>query len=52
MEKPKQIREVLQQCVPLLRQNPDHMMIFVDKGKLVATGAASLTGALTAPKPA
>ncbi|MFK0666573.1 phage tail protein [Aeromonas salmonicida] len=43
MEKPKQIREVLQKCVPLLRQNPDHMMIFVDKGKLVATGAASLS---------
>ncbi|WP_269769812.1 phage tail protein [Aeromonas salmonicida] len=34
---------MLQQCVPLLRQNPDHMMIFVDKGKLVATGAASLS---------
>ncbi|MFM5467909.1 phage tail protein [Aeromonas veronii] len=43
MEKPKQIRELLQQSVPQLGQNPEGLILTIGKGQIVATGAHSLS---------
>lgn len=43
MEKPKQIRELLQQSVPQLGQNPERLILTIGEGQIVATGATSLS---------
>ncbi|MGL6405521.1 phage tail protein [Aeromonas veronii] len=43
MEKPKQIREVLQKCVPYLAQNPDKLHLYIPTGGVESTGARSLS---------
>jgi hypothetical protein len=43
MLKPKQLREVLTKCVPLLQRNPDSLNMFIDNGRMVSTLASSLS---------
>lgn len=38
MNKPNQIRDLLSNAVPHIRQNPDCLKIFVEEGRIVATG--------------
>lgn len=39
MNKPEQLRALLLSAVPHLKQNPNDLQLFVDQGKVVATGA-------------
>jgi len=43
MLKPKQLREALTTCVPLLQRNPDSLNMFIDNGRMVSTLASSLS---------
>lgn len=43
MLKPKQLREVLTACIPLLQRNPDSLNMFIDNGRMVSTLASSLS---------
>lgn len=43
MEKPKQIRDLLQQSLPQLGQNPERLILTIGEGQIVATGAHSLS---------
>ena len=43
MEKPKQIREVLTNCVPYLAKNPDKLHLYIPTGGVECTGASSLS---------
>lgn len=43
MLKPKQLREALTKCVPLLQRNPDSLNMFIDNGRMVSTLASSLS---------
>lgn len=40
MNKPGELREIISSAVPHLKKNPDALHIFIDKGKLYATGAS------------
>lgn len=40
MNKPEEIRALLLSSVPHLRRNPSDLQIYIDQGKVVATGAA------------
>lgn len=39
MNKPEEIRALLLKSVPHLRRNPNDLQIYIDRGKVVATGA-------------
>lgn len=39
MNKPEQVRTLLLSAVPHLKRNPNDLQLFVDQGKVVATGA-------------
>lgn len=43
MLKPKQLRDGLTTCVPLLQRNPDSLNMFIDNGRMVSTLASSLS---------
>lgn len=43
MLKPNLLRATLSQAVPYLRENPDKLAIWLDKGTVVATGQMSLS---------
>lgn len=43
MLKPKSLREALEKAAPVLRKNPDMLRLFVDKGTIATTLAASLS---------
>jgi len=43
MNKPKSLRNALNEAVPYVRNNPDKLHLFVDNGSLVATGASSMS---------
>lgn len=43
MLKPKQLRDALTTCVPLLQRNPDSLIMFIDNGRMVSTLASSLS---------
>ncbi|RQM36849.1 phage tail protein [Erwinia psidii] len=43
MLKPKQLRHVLTDSVPLLQRNPDGLHLFIDGGRIVSTLASSLS---------
>ncbi|MBZ6064705.1 phage tail protein [Aeromonas schubertii] len=43
MLKPQQIRDVLAACVPALATDPERLTITIGEGRIVATGAASLS---------
>ncbi|HFR4115537.1 TPA: phage tail protein [Yersinia enterocolitica] len=43
MLKPKSLRSVLEQAVPVLRNNPDMLRVFIDNGTIATTLAASLS---------
>ncbi|HHQ4584659.1 phage tail protein [Aeromonas hydrophila] len=43
MLKPAAIRDVIASCVPQLAQNPDRLILTVGDGRIVATGARSLS---------
>jgi len=43
MLKPKQLRDALTTCVPLLQRNPDSLNMFIDNGRMVSTLASSLS---------
>ncbi len=44
MNKPQSLREALNSAVAYLQENPDRLHLFVDRGSLVATSAASVRG--------
>lgn len=39
MNKPEQLRTLLLNAVPYLKRNPNDLQIYIDQGKVVATGA-------------
>lgn len=39
MNKPEELRDLLLNAVPYLRINPNNMQVYIDRGKVVATGA-------------
>lgn len=43
MNKPQSLREALNSAVAYLQENPDRLHLFVDRGALVATSAASVS---------
>lgn len=43
MRKPDQIRKIITDSNPDFKKNPDKLLIFVDNGELIATGATSLS---------
>ena len=43
MNKPQSLREALNSAVAYLQENPDRLHLFVDRGSLVATSAASVS---------
>ncbi|MCX8962708.1 phage tail protein [Erwinia psidii] len=43
MLKPKQLRHMLTDSVPLLQRNPDGLHLFIDGGRIVSTLASSLS---------
>lgn len=43
MNKPQSLRAALNKSVAYVRENPDKLHLFVDKGSLVATGASSMS---------
>ena len=43
MNKPESLRTHLLAAVPELRHSPDRLLVFIDKGKLLCTAAASLS---------
>lgn len=43
MNKPQSLRHALNKSVQLVRENPDKLHMFVDKGAVVATGAPSIS---------
>lgn len=43
MNKPQSLRNALNKSVQLVRENPDKLHMFVDKGTVVATGAPSIS---------
>lgn len=43
MNKPQSLRHALNKSVQLVRENPDKLHMFVDKGAVVATGALSIS---------
>jgi len=43
MNKPQSLREALNSAVAYLKENPDRLHLFVDRGALVATSAASVS---------
>lgn len=43
MNKPQSLRHALNKSVQLVRENPDKLHMFVDKGTVVATGAPSIS---------
>lgn len=43
MLKPKQLRDALTTCLPLLQRNPDSLNMFIDNGRMVSTLACSLS---------
>lgn len=43
MNKPTQIRELLQAALPQLRQNPERLILTLGDGRIVASGASSLS---------
>ena len=43
MNKPQSLRRALNKSVQLVRENPDKLHMFVDKGAVVATGAPSIS---------
>lgn len=43
MNKPQSLRLTLSEAVPYVRDNPDKLHLFVDKGTVVTTGAGSLS---------
>lgn len=43
MNKPQRLRSLLTQSVPYFANNPDQLLFYYAKGKIIATGAASLS---------
>jgi hypothetical protein len=43
MIKPASFRDAIVAAVPSLKDNPDKLLVFIDKGQIVATGAPSLS---------
>jgi hypothetical protein len=43
VKKPQSLRAALSKSVGYVRENPDRLHLFVDKGSLVATGASSMS---------
>jgi hypothetical protein len=43
VNKPQSLRTALNKAVVYVRENPDKLHLFVDKGSLVATGASSMS---------
>lgn len=43
MNKPGSLRAAIVAAAPELKQNPDKLLVFVDQGKVVATGTRSLS---------
>lgn len=43
MKKPADLRQVLTEAVPYLKDHPDRLHVFVDEGRIVATGGATLS---------
>lgn len=43
MLKPKSLRSALEKAVPVLRNNPDMLRVFIDNGAIASTLAASLS---------
>ncbi len=43
MKKPASLRAALSDAVPALARNPENLHIFVDEGRVVATGARTLS---------
>ncbi|WP_313378645.1 phage tail protein [Achromobacter insolitus] len=43
MRKARELREFLTRAVPLFEAEPDRLQVFIDKGKLIATGVPGLS---------
>lgn len=43
MIKPAQLRDIISRANPYLSRDPDKLQVFLDSGKIVATGAVSLS---------
>jgi len=43
MNKPQSLRSALEVALPELKQNPDRMLVFIDKGQIVSTQAPNFS---------
>lgn len=43
MNKPASLRQALADAIPDLKRNPDNLHVFIDEGRIIATGVPSLS---------